>query len=45
VLFLSSTVSQSEVSNKKPRLGPKVATQAWWIEKIREDPIYQYSEE
>jgi hypothetical protein len=22
-----------------------VATQAWWIEKIKEDPIYQYTEE
>jgi hypothetical protein len=22
-----------------------VATQAWWIERIKEDPIYQYSEE
>jgi hypothetical protein len=40
-------VSQSQlaVSNKKPRFGPKVATQAWWIERIKEDPIYQYSEE
>jgi hypothetical protein len=46
LLFLSSTVSQqSAVSNKKPRFGPKVATQAWWIERIKEDPIYQYSEE
>jgi hypothetical protein len=35
----------SAVSNKKPRFGPKVATQAWWIERIREDPIYQYTEE
>jgi hypothetical protein len=40
-------VSQSQlaVSNKKPRFGPKVATQAWWIEKIKDDPIHQYSEE
>jgi hypothetical protein len=40
-------VSQSQlaVSNKKPRFGPKVETQAWWIEKIKEDPIYQYTEE
>jgi hypothetical protein len=47
VLSISSKVSQSQlaVSNKKPRFGPKVATQAWWIEKIKEDPIYQYSEE
>jgi hypothetical protein len=45
-LSLSSTVSQQlTFSNKKPRFGPKVATQAWWIERIREDPIYQYSEE
>jgi hypothetical protein len=47
VFSFSSTVSQSQlvVSNKKPRFGPKVATQAWWIEKIKEGPIYQYSEE
>jgi hypothetical protein len=40
-------VSQSQlaVSNKKPRFGPKVATQAWWIDRIKEDSIYQYSEE
>jgi hypothetical protein len=40
-------VSQSQlaVSNKKPRFGPKVATQAWWIDKIKEDPTYQYTEE
>jgi hypothetical protein len=42
--FFSSTVSQA-VSNKKPKFGPKVATQAWWIEEIRKDPIYQYTEE
>jgi hypothetical protein len=37
-------VSQSQlaVSNKKPRFAPKVATQAWWIERIKEDP---YTEE
>jgi hypothetical protein len=33
------------VSNKKPKFGPRVATQAWWIEKIKEDQIYQYTEE
>jgi hypothetical protein len=44
VVSSSSTMSQLDVS-KKPRFGPKVATQAWWIGKIREDPIYQYSEE
>jgi hypothetical protein len=44
-VFLLSTVSQLAVSNKKPRFGPNVATQAWWIEKIKEDPIYQYTEE
>jgi hypothetical protein len=38
-------VSQLAVSNKKPRFGQKVATQAWWIDRIKEDPIYQYSEE
>jgi hypothetical protein len=38
-------VAASAVSNKKPRFGPKVATQAWWIERIREDPTYQYTEE
>jgi hypothetical protein len=38
-------VSQLAVSNKKPRFGPRVATQAWWIEKIKEDPIYKYTEE
>ena len=45
--FFLSTVSQSQlaVSNKKPKFGPKVATQAWWIENIRKDPIYQYTEE
>ena len=37
--------SQLAVSNKKPKFGPKVATQAWWIENIRKDPIYQYTEE
>jgi len=42
-----STVSQSHlaVSNKKPRFGPKVATQTWWIEIIKEDPLYQFMEE
>jgi hypothetical protein len=45
--FLVSTVSQSQlaVSNKKPKFGPRVATQAWWIERIKQDPIYQYTEE
>jgi len=40
-------VSQSQfaVSNKKPNFGPRVATQAWWIERIKQDPIYQYTEE
>ena len=33
------------VSNKKPKFGPKVATQAWWIEEVKKDPIYQYTEE
>jgi hypothetical protein len=45
--FLPSTVSQSQlaVSNKKPKFGPRVTTQAWWIEKIKQDPIDQYTEE
>jgi len=45
--FFSPTVSQLKlaVSNKKPKFGPRVATQAWWIEKIKGDPIYQYTEE
>jgi len=45
--FFLPTVSQSQlaVSNKKPKFGPRVATQAWWIERIKEDPIYQYTEE
>jgi hypothetical protein len=45
--FFLSTVSQSQlaVSNKKPKFGPRVATQACWIQKIKEDPIYQYTEE
>jgi hypothetical protein len=38
-------VSQLAVSNKKPRLGPRVATQAWWIKKIKKGSIYQYTEE
>ena len=38
-------MSQLAVSNKKPRLAPRVATQAWWIEKIQKDPTYQYTEE
>ena len=25
------------VVNKKPRFGPKVASQAWWIEEIKKD--------
>ncbi len=36
---------KSAAANKKPRFGPRVATQAWWIERIREDPIYHYTEE
>jgi hypothetical protein len=40
-----SQLQLAAVSNKKPKLGPKVATQAWWIENIRKDPIYQYTEE
>jgi hypothetical protein len=40
-----SQLKIAEGSNKKPRFGPKVATQAWWIENIRKDPIYQYTEE
>jgi hypothetical protein len=45
--FFLSTVSQSQltVSNKKPKFGPRVATQAWWIERIKQNPIYQYTEE
>jgi hypothetical protein len=45
--FFLSTVSQSQlaVPNKKPKFGPRVATQAWWIERIKQDPIYQYTEE
>jgi len=42
---VSQLAAASAVSNKKPRFGPKVATQAWWIERIREDPTYQYTEE
>jgi hypothetical protein len=38
-------VSQLAVSNKKPRFGPRVTTQAWWIEKIKEDLNCQYTEE
>jgi hypothetical protein len=36
-----STVTQLVVS-KKPRFGPKVASQAWWIDRIkdREGPKY-----
>jgi hypothetical protein len=45
LFFFLTTVSQLAVSNKKPRLGPRVATQAWWIEKIQKVPIYQYTEE
>jgi hypothetical protein len=40
-----SQLKLAAVSNKKPKFGPKVATQAWWIEEIRKDPIYQYTEE
>jgi len=40
-----SQLKATAVSNKKPKFGPKVATQAWWIENIRKDPIYQYTEE
>ena len=48
MFLLLSTVSQLQlaaVPNKKPKFGPKVATQAWWIEEIKKDPIYQYTEE
>jgi hypothetical protein len=48
LFFLLPTVSQLQlvaVSNKKPKFGPKVATQAWWIEEIKRNPIYQYTEE
>jgi hypothetical protein len=40
-----SQLKLTAVSNKKPKFGPKVATQAWWIEEIKKDPIYQYTEE
>jgi hypothetical protein len=40
-----SQLKLTAVSNKKPKFGPKVATQAWWIEEIKRDPIYQYTEE
>jgi hypothetical protein len=45
--FFLSTVSQSQLAvfNKRPKFGPRVATQAWWIDRIKEDPIYQYTEE
>ena len=43
LFFILAAVSQQLI--KKPRFGPKVATQAWWIEEIRKDPIYQYTEE
>ena len=44
--FINSVpVEGNSSSNKKPKFGPKVATQAWWIENIRKDPIYQYTEE
>jgi len=33
-----SQLQLAAVSNKKPKFGPKVATQAWWIENIRKDP-------
>jgi hypothetical protein len=35
-LFLLSTVSQQLAVSKKPRLGPKVCSQAWWIDKVKE---------
>jgi len=31
-----STVSQLAVPFKKPRFGPKVATQTWWIDRVKE---------
>jgi len=40
-----SQLNLTAVSNKKPKFGPKVATQAWWIEEIKRNPIYQYTEE
>jgi hypothetical protein len=42
LLFLSSTVSQQLTVSKKIRLGPKVCSQAWWIDKIKnvEGPKY-----
>jgi len=40
-----SQLKATAVSNKKPKFGPKVATQAWWIEEIKRNPIYQYTEE
>jgi len=40
-----SQLKTTAVPNKKPRFGPKVASQAWWIEEIKKDPIYKYTEE
>jgi hypothetical protein len=40
--ILSSTVSQLIVT-KKPRLGPKVCTHAWWIDKVKEVECPRYS--
>jgi hypothetical protein len=34
---------QLAVSNKKPRLGPKVCSQAWWTDKVKEVEGPRYS--
>jgi hypothetical protein len=42
--FITKPVSQQlAVSNKKPGFGPKVATQAWWIAKIKDAPRCKYT--
>ena len=38
-------MSQLNIPTKKPRFGPKVATQAWWIDRIKQDPTYQQPRE
>jgi hypothetical protein len=34
-LYYYIVTSQLEVSNKKPRFGPKVVTKEWWIQGSR----------
>lgn len=35
------SVSQLSIPAKKKRFGPKVATQAWWIDRIEKDPFFR----